>query len=104
MLTRGGMLADTSVASLSSGGKTGNMVRDSAVTFGASGARGLVKGVISRRTTINRVVAAGSAEAKAFLERHPFRSGRPDRRRGAPAPTVPPRFQPVSRACKIDGS
>jgi hypothetical protein len=42
------------------------------VTFGASGApvldsRGLVEGVISRRTMVNRVLTVGAAEAKAFL-------------------------------------
>jgi S1-C subfamily serine protease len=72
MLTRGGTLANATVVSSFGGGETGNLVIDSNVTFGASGApvldsHGLVDGVISRRTAINRVVAVGAAETRAFL-------------------------------------
>ncbi len=71
-VSRGGTFANATVAPSFGGGEAGYLAIDSNVTFGASGApvldsRGLVEGVISRRTMINRVLAVGAAEAKAFL-------------------------------------
>jgi S1-C subfamily serine protease len=68
----GGMLANATVSSNAGGSDTWYLAIDSDVTFGASGApvldsRGLVKGVISRRTTTTRVLAVAAAESKAFL-------------------------------------
>jgi len=82
MMTRGGLLANATVAS--SGGEAGHLVIDSTVTFGASGApvldsRGLVEGVISRRTRIDRVLAVGAGEAKAFLTGNGIRFDQDDR-------------------------
>jgi S1-C subfamily serine protease len=72
MMVRGGTLANATVVSSFGGSEAGYLVIDSNVTFGASGApvldsRGLVEGVISRRTMVNRVLTVGAAEAKAFL-------------------------------------
>lgn len=69
-MAHGGTLANATVAP--SGGETGYLAIDSNVTFGASGApvldsRGLVQGVISRRTAADRVLAVDAAEAKSFL-------------------------------------
>lgn len=68
----GGILANARVMSSFNGSEEGHLVMDSPVTFGASGApvldrNGLVQGVVSRRTMINRVLAVGAAQAKAFL-------------------------------------
>jgi len=57
---------------------------ESDVTFGASGApvldgRGLVQGVISRRTAANRVVAIGAHAVKSFLYAHNVRFDQDDR-------------------------
>jgi serine protease Do len=72
MRSGGGMLANSRVVSSFGGSEDGHLVIDSSVTFGASGApvldkNGLVQGVISRRTMINRVLAVGVAPTKAFL-------------------------------------
>jgi serine protease Do len=72
MMAHGGTLANATVAPSFGGSEAGYLAIDSAVTFGASGApvldsRGLVEGVISRRTTISRVLVAAAADAKAFL-------------------------------------
>lgn len=69
MIARGGTLAN---ATVSSGAGAGTIAIDSDVTFGASGApvldsRGLVQGIISRRTGADHVLAADAATAKAFL-------------------------------------
>lgn len=82
MMLRGGMLANATVAP--GGGEAGHLVIDSTVTFGASGApvldsRGLVEGVISRRTRVDRVLAVGAAEAKAFLAGNGIRFDQDDR-------------------------
>jgi S1-C subfamily serine protease len=84
MMTRGGVLANATVASGYGATEAGYLVIDSTVTFGASGApvldsRGLVQGVISRRTMINRVQAVGAAEAKAFLTGNGVRFEQDDR-------------------------
>lgn len=84
MLTRGGTLANATVVSSLSGGESGDLVIDSDVTFGASGApvldsRGLAEGVISRRTMVNRVVAVGAAEAKSFLTSNSIQFAQDDR-------------------------
>src|SRR5262249_17969443 len=63
MVSRGGgVLSNATVETSFGGSETGHLVIDSPVTFGASGApvldgRGLVEGVISRRTMVNRVLA-----------------------------------------------
>jgi S1-C subfamily serine protease len=69
MMAHGGTLAN---ATVSSGAAAGTIAIDSDVTFGASGApvldsRGLVQGIISRRTGSDRVLAADAVTAKAFL-------------------------------------
>jgi S1-C subfamily serine protease len=82
MVTGGGVLANATVAP--GGGEAGHLVIDSTVTFGASGApvldsRGLVEGVISRRTRIDRVLAVSAGEAKAFLTSNGIRFDQDDR-------------------------
>jgi S1-C subfamily serine protease len=84
MTARGGMLANATVARSDGGSEAGYLAIDSNVTFGASGApvldsRGLVEGVISRRTTISRVLAVGAVEAKAFLVGNGIRLEQDDR-------------------------
>lgn len=81
---------------LSHGGSLGNafvdtgqrdprhLVLRSNVTFGSSGApvldsRGLVEGVVSRRTTIDRVLAVDAAHAKSFLTAQGVRFQEDDR-------------------------
>ena len=69
VIARGGALAN---ATVSSGASAGTIAIDSNVTFGASGApvldsRGLVQGIISRRTGTDHVLAVDAATAKAFL-------------------------------------
>jgi len=83
MVTRGGVVANATVAP-GGGDAAGHLVIDSTVTFGASGApvldsRGLVEGVISRRTRIDRVLAVGAGEAKAFLTGNGIRFDQDDR-------------------------
>jgi S1-C subfamily serine protease len=73
LMSHGGMLANATVASNNS--ETGDLAIYSNVTFGASGApvldsRGLVQGVISRRTEADQVLAVGAAVAKTFLRAH----------------------------------
>ncbi|HLH12842.1 MAG TPA: serine protease [Methylovirgula sp.] len=65
-----GLLANATIAP--SGGEAGYLAIDSDVTFGASGApvldsRGLVQGIVSRRTREDHVLAVDAASAKAFL-------------------------------------
>jgi S1-C subfamily serine protease len=84
MMAHGGTLANATVAPNLGGSETGYLVIDSNVTFGASGApvldsRGLVEGVISRRTMINRVLTVGAAETKAFLVSNGIRVQEDDR-------------------------
>jgi S1-C subfamily serine protease len=85
MVGRGGTLANATVVSSHDGGaEAGYLAIDSSVTFGASGApvldgRGLVEGVISRRTMVNRVLAVGAGEAKAFLASNGVRPAEDDR-------------------------
>ncbi|HEY8336680.1 MAG TPA: serine protease [Tardiphaga sp.] len=72
MISRGGMLFNASVSTTSGSGEAGHIALISTMTFGSSGApvldsRGLVEGVVSRKTAINRVLAVGAAGAKAFL-------------------------------------
>jgi S1-C subfamily serine protease len=72
IVAHGGMLANATVIASSSGSEPGHLAIDSDVAHGASGApvldgRGLVEGVISRRTVSNRVLAVGAEEAKSFL-------------------------------------
>jgi hypothetical protein len=72
------------VASSVSGREAGYLAIDSNVTFGASGApvldgRGLVEGVVSRRTAIDRVMTVGAAEAKSFLTSNGVRLAEDDR-------------------------
>lgn len=82
LIARGGTLANAAVAS--SGGAGATLELESSASFGTSGApvldsRGLVEGVISRRSSINRVQAVGVAEAKAFLGSHSVRLNEDDR-------------------------
>ena len=84
MMTRGGVVANATVASGRGGSEAGYLALDSTVTFGASGSpvlnsRGLVEGVISRRTTISRVLAVGAGETKAFLSGNGIRFEEDDR-------------------------
>jgi S1-C subfamily serine protease len=84
MTARGGTLANARVTRSHGGSETGHLAIDSPVTFGASGApvldsRGLVEGVISRRTGIDRVLAVGAGEAKAFLTSNGVRFAQDDR-------------------------
>jgi S1-C subfamily serine protease len=84
MMKRGGTLANATVVSSFGGSEAGYLPIDSNVTFGASGApvldsRGLVEGVISRRTMINRVLTVGAAETKAFLASNGVRFDEDDR-------------------------
>jgi serine protease Do len=84
MVTRGGTLANASVSKTSGGEEAGHIAITSTVTFGASGApvldsRGLVEGVISRKTNINRVLAVGAAGAKSFLASNNVRPQEDDR-------------------------
>lgn len=65
----GGVIANSRVTGY---GESGALAIDAPVTFGASGAPvldrlGLVQGVVSRRTSINRVLAVSATDAKAFL-------------------------------------
>ncbi|MBR1217955.1 trypsin-like peptidase domain-containing protein [Bradyrhizobium sp. U87765 SZCCT0131] len=82
LIARGGTLANATVAAATD--PAGQMALDSDATFGASGApvldaRGLVGGVISRRTTPTRVIAVGADEAKAFMAGHGVRFVQDDR-------------------------
>lgn len=84
MVTRGGTLANASVSKTSGGDEAGHIALNSTVTFGASGApvldsRGLVEGVISRKTNVNRVLAVGAAGAKSFLASSNIRLQEDDR-------------------------
>jgi hypothetical protein len=84
MTGRGGMIANATVAASAGAGEAGHLAIDSPVTFGASGApvldgRGLVEGVVSRRTAFNRVLAVGAAETKAFLAANGVRIAEDDR-------------------------
>ncbi|MBR2691508.1 MAG: trypsin-like peptidase domain-containing protein [Aquamicrobium sp.] len=74
LLSGGGVLANARVISSFGGSEMGHLVLDSPVRSGASGApvldrNGLVQGVVSRRTMINRVLAVGATEARSFLAR-----------------------------------
>jgi S1-C subfamily serine protease len=81
---RGGVLANSRVVSSFGGSEIGHLVIDSPVGFGASGApvldgKGLIQGVVSRRTLVNRVLAVDAAQAKSFLAAHQVRIGEDDR-------------------------
>ena len=83
MISRGGMLANASVSPIS-GSEAGHIALTSTMTFGSSGApvldsRGLVEGVVSRKTAINRVLAVGAAGTKAFLKANDVRFQEDDR-------------------------
>lgn len=83
-VTRGGTLANASVSKTWGGEETGHIAITSAITFGASGApvldsRGLVEGVISRKTNVNRVLAVAAAGAKSFLASNNVRLQEDDR-------------------------
>jgi hypothetical protein len=84
MLVRGGMLANASVSPATGSDESGHIALQSTLTFGSSGApvldsRGLIEGVVSRRTAINRVLAVGSTAAKAFLAASNIRFQQDDR-------------------------
>jgi serine protease Do len=78
-----GMLANATVAS-ATGSQSGSLEIDSDVTFGASGApvldgRGLVQGIISRKTGTSRVIAVSAGQAKSFLAANGIRFEQDDR-------------------------
>jgi serine protease Do len=80
----GGVLSNARVTSSLGGSEEGHIAIDSDVVFGASGApvldgRGLVQGLISRRTQANRVLAVGAPEMKAFLASNGVRFVQDDR-------------------------
>ncbi|MTD92921.1 serine protease [Hyphomicrobium sp. xq] len=82
------------------GSEPGHLIIDSPVTHGASGApvldkRGLVQGVISRRTRLDRVLAVGLAETKAFLAANGVHFEQDDR------PQVSPFTPSAERAASI---
>jgi S1-C subfamily serine protease len=84
MVTRGGTLANATVASSREAGEAGLLALESNASFGTSGApvldsRGLVEGVVSRRSAVNRVLAVGAADARAFLVSHGVRVNQDDR-------------------------
>lgn len=84
MVGRSGMLANATVASSFGGAEAGHLVLNSRIGFGGSGApvldgRGLVEGVVSRRTMFDRVLAVGASESKAFLASHAIRVEQDDR-------------------------
>ncbi|WP_454618480.1 S1 family peptidase [Bradyrhizobium cenepequi] len=83
LATNRGLLANATVAG-SPGNQSGALQIDTDVTFGASGApvldsRGLVQGIISRRTGSSRVVAVGAGDAKSFLAANGVRVAIDDR-------------------------
>ncbi|MFH0302084.1 serine protease [Bradyrhizobium sp. 31Argb] len=83
LATNRGMFANATVAG-SPGSQSGVLQIDTDVTFGASGApvldsRGLVQGIISRRTGSSRVVAVGAGDAKSFLASKGVRVAEDDR-------------------------
>lgn len=83
-LRQGGALANATVMPALGGGEPGHIVLHTAITFGGSGApvldsRGLVEGVVSRRTGPDRVLAVGAPEAKAFLTAEHVRFFQDDR-------------------------
>jgi serine protease Do len=83
LATNRGLLANATVAG-SPGNQSGALLIDTDVTFGASGApvldsRGLVQGIISRRTGSSRVVAVGAGDAKSFLASYGVRVAEDDR-------------------------
>lgn len=80
-LVGGGVIANSRVTG---GAEADHLAIDSPVTFGASGAPvldglGLVQGVISRRTSSDRVQAVGAAAAKTFLSANGVRFDQDDR-------------------------
>lgn len=82
MLAHGGELGNAFVDTTQH--DPAHLVLRSNVTFGTSGApvldsRGLVEGVVSRRTTIDRVLAVDAAHAKSFLSAHGIRVQEDDR-------------------------
>ncbi|WP_229188037.1 S1 family peptidase [Bradyrhizobium oropedii] len=82
MLAHGGALGNAFVDATQRDPE--HLVLRSNVTFGTSGApvldsRGLVEGVVSRRTTIDRVLAVDAAHAKSFLAAHGVRFQEDDR-------------------------
>lgn len=82
MLAHGGALGNAFVDTTQRDPE--HLVLRSNVTFGTSGApvldsRGLVEGVVSRRTTIDRVLAVDAAHAKSFLAAHGVRIQEDDR-------------------------
>ena len=84
MMSRGGMLSNASISPISGSGEAGHIALTSTMTFGSSGApvldsRGLVEGVVSRKTATNRVLAVGAAGTKAFLSASNVRFQQDDR-------------------------
>lgn len=96
-----GLLANARVVSSFGGSEAGHLVIDSPAGFGTSGAPvldglGLVQGVVSRRTMVNRVLAVGTAETKAFLASNNVHFAQDDRPQLAPAASRASRAASVS--------
>jgi len=72
MVGLGGIIANATVISSPGGVEAGYLALNSHISFGGSGApvldgRGLVQGVVSRRTVFDRVLAVNARDAKDFL-------------------------------------
>jgi hypothetical protein len=86
----GGLLTNARVTSSFGGSESGHLVLESSAGFGTSGApvldkSGLVQGVISRRTMVNRVLAVDAAETKNFLFANGIRIDQDDRPQMSPS-------------------
>lgn len=106
----GGVLANARVITSFIESEDGHLIIDSPVTFGASGApvldkNGLVQGVVSRRTTVNRGLRWALHQSKRFCSAAAYRLNRmidhncPALRRGRIAP---PPFPRMSHAGKTN--
>jgi len=81
---RGSVIANATVAASLGDAEAGHLALNSQISFGGSGApvldgRGLVEGVVSRRSMFNRVLAVGANEAKSFLASNALHVAQDDR-------------------------
>lgn len=84
LLSMGGMMANARVMAPAADSERGHLVMDSTAGVGTSGAPvldrlGLVQGVVSRRTLVNRVLAVNASESKAFLSANGISADQDDR-------------------------
>lgn len=96
-----GLIANARVLNSLGGSEAGHLAINSPVTYGASGAPvldglGLVQGVISRRTMVNRVLAVSATEIKAFLASNGVHFAQDDRPQLAPTASRANRAASVS--------